>query len=148
MNTENEPESGTHPRDKLAVVEKILERAAEKIGDITAPTMTNFYGRHPGGRELFAEHARRLDHLEGLMVEQSVYCLMQWFVSPMEIEILLRDTVPHHKHTLKIPTSAYSELLIATADTIGNTIPAENTREKSVWNELCGQLLTAIAQCE
>ena len=148
MNTENEMESGTDPRDKLAVVEKILERAAEKAGDITGPAMTRFYERCPEGRQLFAEHSRRLDRLEGLMVEQSIYCLMQWFASPMEIEILLQDTVPHHKHTLKIPTSAYCDLLIAAADTIGDTIPEGNTREQGVWNELCGQLLTAIAQCD
>jgi hypothetical protein len=135
---------GMKPGEKLAVVEEILERAAENIGDITDPAMAAFYARSPGGRELFAHHARHLGHLEGLMVEQSVYCLMQWFRSPSEIEILLRDTVPHHKETLKIPTYAYKDLLIATADIIGGSIPMENDTEKAIWVELCGQLLDAV----
>lgn len=136
------------PGQKLAMVEDILFRAAEHIGDITEPVMENFYKRSEGGRELFELHSRHMNQLEGLMVEQSVYCLMQWFKSPLEIEILLHDTVPHHRETLNIPTSAYKDLLIATADIIGGSIPAENGTEKAVWNELREQLLEAVEKSD
>jgi hypothetical protein len=136
------------PGQKLAMVEDILFRAAEDIGDITAPVMENFYHRSEGGRELFELHSRHMDQLEGLMVEQSLYCLMQWFKSPVEIEILLSETVPHHKETLKIPTSAYKDLVLATADIIASSIPAGNSVETAVWTELCEQLVDAVDNSE
>lgn len=132
------------PGQKLAMVEDILFRAAEHIGDITEPVMENFYKRSEGGRELFELHSRHMNQLEGLMVEQSVYCLMQWFKSPGEIEILLHDTVPHHKDVLNIPTRAYKDLLLATADIIAGSIPGRNNVEKALWTELCEQLLNAV----
>jgi hypothetical protein len=135
---------GMEPKEKLAIVEEILDRAAVNIGDITDPTMAAFYVRCPAGRELFAHYAQNMRHLEGVMVEQSVYCLMRWFRSPSEIEIILGETVPHHKDTLKIPTNAFKDLLVATAEIIGGSIPAENATEKAVWNELCKQLLDAV----
>lgn len=123
--------------EKLAKVDNILLRAAEEIGDITAPVLSAYYRRFPEGRRLFELHAYGdLENLEGRMVENALYCLMYWFSSRGEIEILLLDSIPHHSDTLKIPPSAYAAFLDVTAEVIEQTIPRENRDELLVWGEL------------
>ena len=95
-----------------------------------------------------AQHNRPAEELAGLMVEQSLYCLMRWFSSPIEIEILLADTVPHHEKTLDISRKAYSDFLAATAEIIGGSIPEANADELAVWEELSSQLAAAIESCD
>lgn len=74
------------------------------------------------------------------MVESSLYCLMDWFDSPGEVEILLLGSVPHHQDTLSVPPEACEALLTATADVIEQTIPDDNAGERAVWNELRADL--------
>lgn len=81
------------------------------------------------------------------MIENTLYCLMHWFSSPGEIEILLLGSVPHHHDTLHIPADWYVDLIEATADVIAETIPAENTAELAVWNELRSDLRGVIDHC-
>jgi len=123
-------------------------RAAEQIGDVTAPTMDVWYSRYPEARAAFETHSLGdRTQLEGQMIENSVYCLMHWFKSPGEIEILLLNSVPHHHHTLHIPADWYGDLLDATAEVIAATIPADNTTELQIWNELRSDLRGVINDC-
>lgn len=123
--------------DKQALIEQILTRVADETGDITQPVMALYYRRLPGARQNFADHARGdLAQLEGEMVERTLYCLMTWFESPGEIEILLSGSVPHHQETLQVPPDYYAELIEATADIIEDHIPANQTAEREAWREL------------
>lgn len=131
---------------KTDIVNDILMRAAEQIGDITPPVMERYYARFPAARELFRFHGRySWSNLEGEMVERSLYCLMYWFESPGEIEFLLLGSVPHHNDTLHIPPDYYQGLLTATAEVIAGSIPAGNEEEVAVWNTLCRELSEIIA---
>ena len=133
--------------DRKDVVEGILERAAENAGDITAPVMALFYQRFPEAREMFAHHgSHRLYSLEGEMVEQALYCLMYWFQSPWEVEMVLMNSVPHHNDTLKVPPAVYQGLLTATSEVIRDTIPEGHDEEKTAWDELCDNLAGVIEQ--
>lgn len=132
---------------KNVEVETILTRAAERAGDITEPAMAIFYQRFPKARESFAHHGGELIHnLEGEMVQQALYCLMTWFESTGEVELMLRGSVPHHCETLNVPPEYYQGLLMATADVVQSTIPTENTQELAVWQELCDSLADLINQ--
>lgn len=132
---------------KMAVVDTILTRTAEKIGDITAPVMSAYFDRLPEARDLFKHHGlNNMENLEGQMVEQALYCLMYWFESPGEIEILLLGSVPHHNDTLNVPPRVYSELLNATADIVEGTIPRTNADEIAVWRELRDDLSKLILE--
>lgn len=134
--------------EKIELVEQMLTRAAEQLGDITAPAMENYYRRFPEARAAFDGHGYSdRTQLEGLMIENSLYCLMYWFELPGEIEILLTGSVPHHSDTLQVPPKWYGELIEATADVIAATIPAENARELAVWDELRTDLRDLIEQC-
>ena len=125
------------PPDKSALIEGILMRAAEQVGDITPAAMALFYQRCPEARQLFEHHGGgRVYNLEGEMVEMALYCLMHWFDSPGEIEILLQGSVPHHNDTLKVPPEAYRGLLQATAEVIRDTIPPDRPDELAVWREV------------
>ena len=121
-------------REKLALVEVSLERAAESIGDITQPVMDMFHARCPEGAAAFAHHG--FDdpaRLEALMVENVLYCLMTWFERPEEIRILFYSSVPHHMDTLHVPAHLYRELMFAGIDTITRSIPADCADEIAAW---------------
>jgi AcrR family transcriptional regulator len=122
---------------KKALLESSLERAAEALGDVTPQVMAAYYQRHPEARQRFDEllpgGGRRL---EQEMVEQALYCLMEWYNAPAEIEIILTNTVPHHAETLGVRPQLFSELIAAVCDTIAATIPAHEAGERAVWREL------------
>ncbi len=128
--------------EKKSALETSLERAAELLGDITPHVYDIYYRRCPEAKADFEYHFPGDNHpLEGQMVEQALYCLMEWYDSPGEIEIILLSTVPHHIETLKIEPSHFSELIVAVCETIVSTIPAQNTEELAVWEELRGELM-------
>ncbi len=134
--------------EKVALVEDILMRAAEQIGDVTPAAMETYYRDHPEVKDAFEKHGLgRRDQLEGMMIENSLHCLMHWFDSPGEIEILLSGSVPHHADTLQVPPEWYADLLEATADVIRATIPPENDNELAVWDEARNDLRTVIEDC-
>jgi hypothetical protein len=131
--------------EKMALVEQTLTRTAERLGDITGPVMAHYYQLFPQALEAFEAHSQGdRSRLEGEMVERALYCLMYWFESPGEIEILLSGSVIHHNDTLQVPPSWYNELISATADTIIGTIPAKNTEELALWEELRSDLQEVI----
>lgn len=134
--------------EKRRLLHESLERAAEQVGDITAPTMERYYRRFPEAREAFETlwQGNRAQ-LEGEMVERALYCLMYWFESPGEIEILLNSSVLHHNDTLHVPPEWYGGLIDATTDVIVDTIPPERRTELQVWEGLRAELLEVIQQC-
>jgi hypothetical protein len=133
---------------KLAHVEDILMRAAEQLGDVTQPAMDHFYGRYPEVKAAFDSHCvGNRPQLEGEMIENALYCLMYWFESPGEIEILLGGSVLHHNDTLGVSPEWYHELLDAVAAVIADTIPVENSEELTVWGELRDDLRILINDC-
>jgi hypothetical protein len=134
--------------EKTARVDDILMRAAEQIGDVTGPSMQAYYRRCPAALAAFEKHSLgNLAQLEGQMIENTLHCMMHWFNSPGEIEILLLGSVPHHNDTLQVPADWYVDLIEATADVIAATIPADNTAELAVWNELRSDLCAVIDDC-
>lgn len=127
---------------KKAALEASLERAAERLGDITPHVYDIYYRRCPEAKADFEYHFPGDNHpLEGQMVEQALYCLMEWYDSPGEIEIILLGTVPHHIETLHIQPRHFSELINAVCETIVATIPPGNAEEMAVWRELQGELM-------
>lgn len=133
--------------EKKAALYTSLERAAETLGDVTPHVMTAYYARHPGARETFEYHkCPHTEQLEGEMVEQVIYCLMEWFDSPYEVEIILVNTVPHHIDTLHVRPGYFSDLIEATCDTLVATIPADQAAELAVWTELRGAMMRLVEQ--
>lgn len=132
---------------KLALVEKSLERAAEAIGDITAPLMARFYAVYPAAEASFEHHGlgkRAL--LEAEMVGNVLYCLMTWFERPEEIRIILYDSVPHHQETLKVEAGWYEGMLWAGIDLFEETLPEHAADERAVWEEMRSGLAETIAK--
>jgi hypothetical protein len=118
-----------------------LERAAEVLGDITAPAMTRFYETYPDAREAFEHHALgNREKLEAEMVENALYWAMNWLDRPTEIVIQMGSSVPHHQETLKVAPPWYGGLLNAVIDVIAETIPPDQPEELALWNRIRREL--------
>lgn len=129
--------------EKQSLLHTSLTRAAETLGDITAPVYTLYYARCPDARERFDHfYPEGRERLEGAMIQQVLYCLMYWFESPGEIEIVLMSTIPHHIETLGVTSEMFSRLLTAVCDIVTSTIPAQTMDEVEVWRELHADLIT------
>jgi hypothetical protein len=128
-------------QDESLLLEASLERAAETLGDITAPVMARFYEAWPEALPAFEHHglgARQ--RLETAMVDTALYCATNWLDRPMEITIQLNSSVPHHQDTLKIELPWYRGLLEAVVDVIAETIPADQPAELAIWKRIRGEL--------
>ncbi len=122
---------------KPELLEASLTRAAEALGDITPHVFARYYDAFPEARERFEDLSlHRPEQLQGEMIEQALYCLMQWFFSPDEIRIVMVGTVPHHFETLEITPRSFSGLMDTICDVIVETIPADRRDELAVWEEL------------
>jgi len=122
---------------KATLLETSLERAADRLGDITNPVMERYYAVHPGARESFREHGLgNTVKLEAEMVESVLYCLMSWLDRPEEVRILLDTTVPHHEETLHVDNNWFTGLIDAAVHVICETIPDTQQDEQELWKEI------------
>ena len=129
----------------MALVEQSLTRAAEVVGDVTPAAIERFYSRFPEAKVAFEMHSRgNRSQLEGEMVERALYCLMNWFGSPGEVEILLSGSVLHHNDTLQVRPEWYGGLIDTTAEVIAQTIPVNQDAEHAAWQKLCRELSEVI----
>jgi hypothetical protein len=131
--------------DKMALLDRSLERAAERLGDVTVPAMERYFTRYPDSLAAFellrpGASAR----LAGEMVERTLYCVMQWLECPGEIEIMLLGSVPHHARTLEIRSEWFAGFIEAVVETIVATIPDACPDEHAVWRELRQDLLQLV----
>ncbi len=116
-----------------ALLHACLERAAETLGDITPHVMARYYAAFPQARDLFeALQPGGRANLEGQMVEQVLYCLMEWFDSPGEIEVVLVSTIPHHLDTLGVGAEQFFALVGTVFDALAETIPPDRADEAVV----------------
>lgn len=136
--------------EKIALIETSLLRAAEILGDLKEPVMTRFYRQYPQALAVF-EHLACGDRqrLEAMMIDNVLYCIMQWFERPEEIRIILYSSVPHHEATLKVDADWYEALLAAGVDLIADTVPADAEQELALWSEMRSGFSAAmsIARC-
>ncbi|MBU6266640.1 MAG: hypothetical protein KGN34_03805 [Sphingomonadales bacterium] len=129
---------------KHAVLERGLERAAERLGDPTQPVITAFYARHPEAQAAFERLALgKRANLEGEMVSQVLYCLMTWFESPGEVEIVLMGSVPHHAQTLEVNPAWYEGLIAASCAVLGADAQGD---ERAVWDAVEADLRGVVRE--
>lgn len=132
---------------RLALLEQVLERAAENVGDITTPTLERLYEVCPESKDAFERLALGdRPHLEGRMVENCLYFMMEWYGRPGEVTGIIEDTVPHHRHTLEIPPEWYWAMLDAALSVVSETIPDDATDERMVWDDMHTALRAEIAE--
>jgi hypothetical protein len=119
------------------LVDRILDRAADALGDLTPQVMARYYAAIPQAMQRFEFHQPvRREKLEGEMIEQALYCLMRWHSDRSEIEIVLATTVPHHLYALDIPLDQFTGMMDAVCETVAATIPAGEADELQCWQDL------------
>ena len=120
-----------------AAIEARLERAAEVLGDLTAPVMAEFYRRFPDARASFAHHSpHNPARLEAEMVGNTLYYVMTWFESPTEARIYFDTSVPHHRVALDVPPDWFRGMIEAVIDVIEQAVPARDSTEQAAWREV------------
>jgi hemoglobin-like flavoprotein len=126
------------PATRQALLERGLDRAAERLGDVTGPVMAEFYQRFPEAQAAFDRLSLgNPAKLEGEMVAQALYCLMTWFEYPGEVKGVLMSSVPHHKQTLEVRPEWYEGLLASSCAVLG-ACAAEDTHQ--VWRDVESEL--------
>lgn len=130
---------------KQAAIEARLERAAEALGDLTAPVMAEYYRRYPDARASFVHHAPHgPERLEAEMVGNTLYYVMTWFESPVEARIYFDTSVPHHRVALDVPPDWFRGLIEAQIDVIETGVPALDAAEQQVWDEMRAALVGLV----
>jgi hypothetical protein len=138
--------SGEAETDRAAVLESLLLRAAERLGDLRPHVMAHFYRRFPEALAVFeTESAGHRETLEGQMVAQTLWCLMTWVERPIEVRIVLQTTVPHHAAALQVPAPLFAGFIDAVVETIGETIAAEAAEERALLDSIHHGLLAEVA---
>jgi hypothetical protein len=128
-----------------AAIEARLERAAEALGDLTAPVMAEYYRRYPDARASFAHHAPHgPERLEAEMVGNTLYYVMTWFEAPIEARIYFDTSVPHHRVALDVPPDWFRGLIEALIDVIEAGVPALDAAEQAAWNEMRAALVGLV----
>lgn len=122
--------------ERSKVIEQGLERAAERLGDITAPVLAEFYRRFPAAKDSFVYHSPpKPELLEAEMVGNTLYYAMTWFERPDEVRFAFDSSVPHHRVALEVPPEWYAGFIEAFVDVI---VPAAvaSSADQAVWQEL------------
>ena len=132
---------------RMALLETVLTRTAETLGDPTVPAMELFYSRHPETRAAFEHHGLgKRERLEAEMVDTVLYCVMTWLERPIEVAIMLYGSVPHHNDTLHVRVDWYTGLLNSVIDVIVDTIPPSAADEAALMEEIREGLAGAITE--
>jgi len=132
---------------RLALLEQGLARAARIAGDLREPTFARYYARFPGAREEFERLGLgKTDHLEMMMIDNCLYCIMTFVEAPVEVGIVLHGSIPHHAGTLDVSVEHYLGLLDAMLDVLVETVPAGAREELALWREIRAGLHSLIAR--
>lgn len=124
-------------KTEQAAIEARLERAAEQLGDLTAPVMAEYYRRFPEARASFAHHAPHgPERLEAEMVGNTLYYVMSWFQSPVEARIYFDTSVPHHRVALDVPPDWFRGMIDTLIDVVEAAVPAVDAAEQQAWTEM------------
>ena len=130
--------------DRLAIIEAGLERAAEALGDITAPVMAEFYARFPAARASFVHHMPgNPASLEAEMVGNTLYYVMTWFEKPIDARIAFDSSVPHHRVALDVPPDWYRGFIEAFLDVVEPAAVASEA-DQVAWQELRAGLVGLV----
>lgn len=131
-------------KERQQIVEAGLERAAEALGDVTAPVMAEFYRRYPDAQASFQHHSpHNPGSLEAEMVGNALYYVMTWFEAPGEARIAFDSSVPHHRVALGVPPDWYRGFLETFLDVV-EPVAALSDQDKAIWTELRESLVGLV----
>ena len=147
-NSDTSPTLATMTVEQKSILfESILEKAADQLGDINPIVLEKFYVLHPEAVGLFPEK-----RLELTMIDQALYCVSVWLQRPMEIDILLRETVDHHGNCLRVPVKQFAGLFESLVTTLRQALTANDPVHlailDSINEDLQGLVLEAGAHLE
>ncbi|TNE59809.1 MAG: hypothetical protein EP341_01905 [Sphingomonadales bacterium] len=132
-------------QDRSMLAERSFERLAEIKGDITQAVLETYYRAHPDARASFEHHGLgNTAELEGRMVAETVFLLMQWAANPRNAQIEQGTTICHHHDTMEIGPRWYLGLIDAVLSELLDSIPATERDEVRVWESIRSEIAEFI----
>lgn len=119
---------------RSALVQSGLERLADRRGDITGRVLARYYRQCPQARASFRHHGReQTAELEGRMVAETIYLLLQWATDPAAARLEQANTIVHHNDALDIPPHWYLALIDAVLAEVLETPGEDPAAECKAW---------------
>ena len=127
--------------DKAKLLESIFADVAEQLGDITRPVMARTYELCPEAREAFEVNCLGgISSLEANMVEQTLYCVMDWIENQDNSKITLLHTLPHHTDTLNVPLKSFYSMFEALFGVVENSVLNTDKKKQELWQEIKSEI--------
>ncbi len=124
------------------IAERSLERLSAERGDVTREVIARFYHAFPDARASFEQHGLGdVAGLEGRMVAETAFLLLQWSESPEIARIDHGTAVPHHNDTLKVGPHWYLGMVDALFSILYETLPAGAKDERDHWDKVRGEIV-------
>ncbi len=131
--------------DRATLAEASFARLAEEKGDITRQVIEHYYRACQGARESFEYHGLdSLAELEGRMVSETAFMLMQWAADPTATRVEQGTTICHHQDTLEVGPHWYIGLVDAVLVALFETIPADAEEERAMWRAIRAEIAAFI----
>jgi len=132
----------------LELFEKILEKAAEKLGDIHPLILQRFFAEHPSASEVFSQHGGiHMASMQNTMIDWGLYCLMGWLDYKGEAMNALTDAVRQHEHS-EIEPQLTRGLMSSIFAVIGQSIDSSDISELRLWNRIESEILDFLVKTE
>lgn len=132
------------------IVHRRLSDVSQAMGDITQAVSELLYREAPDVEPAFTRLSQgSVALLEGSMVEQVIYCIMDWHDAREEIELKLINTIPHHVRTLSVSVAHFVALVDAVFSVIMSGVPhMGDWREVEFWKKFRKEMSDFIACIE
>ena len=131
--------------DHSDIAERSFERLADAKGDITAEVIARYYENYPDAKASFEHHGLdNVPELEGRMVTETAFLLMQWAAAPAATKLEQGTTICNHQDTLEVGPHWYIGLIDAVLEVLFETIPEHASDERTMWRNIRSELTELI----
>ena len=134
--------------DELQLLDAIVERAAEQLGDVHPQILAYFFAQHPEAKQVFTHHGgAHQTSMQHAMVDWGLYCLFCWLEHTPEAKNVLTDAARQHK-SKHIDLEITHALMTSIFFIIGQSICDESSAERQLWNRLEAEIIQCLIQAE
>ncbi|MFA7555877.1 MAG: hypothetical protein WCY88_16660 [Spongiibacteraceae bacterium] len=132
----------------LKLLDKILEEAAENIGDIHPIIMNKFLTDYQKSSEIFSHHGGvHVKSMQNTMIDWGLYCLIGWINYKGEAKSVLTDAIRQHKQS-SIDPQLTRGLMKCIFTVIGQNINPSSISELRLWNRIESEILDFLLKIE
>ena len=133
---------------EMQLLETILERAAEELGDVHPQIIRYFFSQCPEAEEVFTQHGgiHRIA-MQNAMIDWGMYCLLCWLDNVGEAKNALTDAAHRHKSS-QIDSRFTRTLMESMFTVLGRGVSLEDVAEQRLWHRIESEIIRFLMQAE